>query len=207
MFERKCAEVMVLCLLILPLSMAQESESRVPALGICSPVITLSIDMSVTTFGKIFEQMNSRSSLSQSIGPSKMSSVVSSISSGFFRFIGLSQTLIQGVAVRDIMPEDLYGRIQAGEEMILIDVRLPAEYEQSHIDGARNVPLDQVVDFLKSDEIPHDKAMVFICKTGGRSYIASMAALAHGYSDVYNLKYGMELGWLKEGLPAIIGQT
>jgi len=111
------------------------------------------------------------------------------------------------VSVRDIMPEDLYGRIQAGEEMILIDVRLPAEYEQSHIDGARNVPLDQVVDFLKSDEIPHDKARVFICKTGGRSYMASMAALAHGYSDVYNLKYCMELGWLKEGLPAVIGQT
>jgi rhodanese-related sulfurtransferase len=37
--------------------------------------------------------------------------------------------------------------------------------------------------------------------------MASMAALAHGYSDVYNLKYGMGLGWLKEGLPAIIGQT
>ena len=83
MFERKCAEVIVLCLMILPLSMAQEvrTESRVLALGICSPVITLCIDVAVTIFGKIFEQMKSRSSASQSIGPSKMSSVVSSISS------------------------------------------------------------------------------------------------------------------------------
>jgi hypothetical protein len=107
-FERKCAEVIVLCLLILPLSMAQESENRVLALGICSPVITLCIDVAVTTFGKIFEQMNSSSSVSQSIGPSKMSSVVSSVSSGFFRFIGQFQTLIQGVSVRDIMKYDLY---------------------------------------------------------------------------------------------------
>ena len=52
-------------------------------------------------------------------------------------------------------------------EMILIDVRLPAEYEQSHIDGARNVPLDRVVYFLKSDVIPHDKARSLYARPEG----------------------------------------
>ncbi|MDE2138618.1 MAG: TOMM precursor leader peptide-binding protein [Gammaproteobacteria bacterium] len=83
----------------------------------------------------------------------------------------------------------------------LIDVREPYEFEVSHLEGARNIPLGELPQRLA--EIPRDGAPVFICRSGGRSLRACKLALAAGVASPANLEGGM-LGWaaqLEPGLP------
>ncbi len=74
----------------------------------------------------------------------------------------------------------------------LIDVREPYEFEVSHLEGARNIPLGELPQRLA--EIPRDGAPVFICRSGGRSLRACRLALAAGIPSPGNLEGGM-LGW------------
>ena len=53
---------------------------------------------------------------------------------------------------------------------LLIDVRDPAEYARDHIDGALNIPLDQLRDRL--NELPRDREIWVNCAAGQRSYFA-----------------------------------
>jgi rhodanese-related sulfurtransferase len=83
----------------------------------------------------------------------------------------------------------------------LIDVREPYEFEVSHLEGARNIPLGELPRRLA--EIPRDGAPVFICRSGGRSLRACQLALAAGVASPGNLEGGM-LGWaaqIEPGLP------
>ena len=53
---------------------------------------------------------------------------------------------------------------------LLVDVRDPAEYARDHIDGALNIPLDQLRDRL--NELPRDREIWVNCAAGQRSYYA-----------------------------------
>ncbi|MCG8478455.1 MAG: DsrE/DsrF/DrsH-like family protein, partial [Spirochaetales bacterium] len=74
------------------------------------------------------------------------------------------------------------------DEMALIDVRTPEEFELGTVEGAINVPLYELRDRL--DEIPRDKTIVVFCGVGLRAYHAERALLQHGFTDVYNLSGG-----------------
>lgn len=70
----------------------------------------------------------------------------------------------------------------------IIDVREKNEFEQSHIIGALNIPLSEIRDRL--DEIPKDKPVYLHCRSGQRSYNATLALLHLGFKDVYNISGG-----------------
>jgi rhodanese-related sulfurtransferase/rubrerythrin len=72
--------------------------------------------------------------------------------------------------------EDLQRSRKEGE-YLLVDVRQPEEYAQSHIPGARLLPLPELEDRLA--EIPTDRDVVFYCRSGSRSSVAA-ALLAEG---------------------------
>lgn len=92
--------------------------------------------------------------------------------------------------VLDIDPVELSKKL---DQVELIDVRLDEEYigELGHIPGARLMTLDTLEDHL--NEIPKDKTVVFICRSGARSARATALAQANGFKSVYNLKGGMIL--------------
>ncbi|MDA3947720.1 MAG: FAD-dependent oxidoreductase [Spirochaeta sp.] len=73
-------------------------------------------------------------------------------------------------------------------EMMLVDVRTPEEYATGTIEGAVNVPLDELRDRL--DEISGDKTIVVFCGVGLRAYHAERVLLQHGFIDVFNLSGG-----------------
>lgn len=75
------------------------------------------------------------------------------------------------------------------EERTLIDVRTPEEYALGTIDGAVNIPLDELRERL--DEIPHDKPIHLFCGVGLRGYLASNILKANGYDNVRNLIGGI----------------
>lgn len=72
----------------------------------------------------------------------------------------------------------------------LIDVRTPGEFAEGHIQGAVNIPLDDLRESL--DRIPADKPIVLYCGVGLRGYLASNILRQRGYSDVRNLIGGIK---------------
>lgn len=92
--------------------------------------------------------------------------------------------------VYDIAPAELD---QFKTEVKLIDVREPSEYvgELGHIAGSELIPLGTLPDCLEN--LPKDKTVVFICRSGNRSSQASAYALMNGWTNTYNMKGGMLL--------------
>ncbi len=65
-------------------------------------------------------------------------------------------------------------------DSLILDVRDPSEYEEGHIDGARNLPLNQVRDSL--DELSRDREILTYCYVGQRSYYAARALSEYGFT-------------------------
>jgi len=74
------------------------------------------------------------------------------------------------------------------ENSIIIDNRTAEEFEMSHIEGAINIPIDDLRN--RMTEIPTDKKVILYCAVGLRGYLASRILLQNGYTDVYNLSGG-----------------
>lgn len=72
----------------------------------------------------------------------------------------------------------------------LIDVRTPEEFKAGAIDGAINVPLDDMRDSIA--RIPDGKPVVLYCGVGLRGYLASNILRQNGFSDVRNLIGGLK---------------
>lgn len=76
------------------------------------------------------------------------------------------------------------------EESLIIDVRTTHEYQLQHIEGALNIPVDEIRERL--DEIPHDKELLLYCAIGLRGYVAARILMQHGYKRVRNLSGGFK---------------
>jgi rhodanese-related sulfurtransferase len=79
----------------------------------------------------------------------------------------------------------------------LIDVRTPAEYETSRIEGARHITLDELE--TSTDQLDKERPLVFYCRTGERSAMAADAFTASGW-DAYSVGGGL-VAWAEQGLP------
>lgn len=82
----------------------------------------------------------------------------------------------------------------------ILDVRTPAELEEesSRIGGALQIPLGELRNRL--DEVPKDKPVVTICRSGKRSVLAFNVLKSNGWDQVANINGGL-LRWSDEGLP------
>jgi len=67
----------------------------------------------------------------------------------------------------------------------IIDVRERGEYASGHIKNAVNIPLSEIRDRI--NEIPKDKPIYLHCRTGQRSYNATLALQNLGFNNVYNI--------------------
>ncbi|MCM1988662.1 FAD-dependent oxidoreductase [Oceanirhabdus seepicola] len=97
----------------------------------------------------------------------------------------VASNLLNG-AFKQVRETEVRGLIESGA--CIIDVREIHEYEQSHIIGAINIPLSEIRDRL--DEIPKDKAIYLHCRSGQRSYNATLALQNLGFENVYNVSGG-----------------
>jgi adenylyltransferase/sulfurtransferase len=102
--------------------------------------------------------------------------------------------------IKEIQPAQLAERLATGEDLEIIDVREPFEWELGHIPGARLVPLGRI-----ADEIPRlDKRRetILYCKVGVRSRFAAEQLADAGLADVRNLTGGI-LRWIDEVDPTM----
>ena len=69
----------------------------------------------------------------------------------------------------------------------LLDTRTPAEYSRGHIDGFKNIPVDELRDRI--GELEAGKKIYVICQSGLRSYIATRILEGYGF-EAYNFAGG-----------------
>ena len=87
----------------------------------------------------------------------------------------------------EISVTDLKSRLEKGEDIQLIDVREPVEYEICHLPGSMLIPMGEISG--RRQDIATGKAVVVICHHGFRSAQA-IGYLSHrfGYRNPINLK-------------------
>jgi rhodanese-related sulfurtransferase len=98
-----------------------------------------------------------------------------------------------------IKPVDVNEKMINGEDFVLIDNRRADEHEAGYIDGAVNIPLEEMMSRL--DEIDQDAEIIVYCRSGVRGMIGTLALRMLGY-DALNLSGGY-LGWQAEELPVV----
>ncbi len=69
---------------------------------------------------------------------------------------------------------------------LVVDVRTPAEFESGHIDGALNIPHDQVSSRIAEISDHKDKPVVLYCRTGRRAGEVEQKLEASGFQHVLN---------------------
>jgi rhodanese-related sulfurtransferase len=99
-------------------------------------------------------------------------------------------------ADEDITPARAAELVREGDAQ-LIDVRTPEEVDAGRIEGALHIELEQLP--AQTAEIERERPIVFYCRTGARSAMATGAFRAAGY-EAYNLDGGL-LAWVEGGLP------
>jgi hydroxyacylglutathione hydrolase len=83
-------------------------------------------------------------------------------------------------------------------DLLVLDVREPAEWTDGHMPGARHIPMRQVAERVA--EIPRDRRIALTCAGGTRSSLVGSLLLARGFTDLINVWGGMN-GWAQAGLP------
>lgn len=77
--------------------------------------------------------------------------------------------------VRELVEQNAY----------IIDVRERGEYDNGHIKNAINIPLSELRE--RVDEVPKDKPVYLHCRTGQRSYNATLALQNLGFKNIHNI--------------------
>ena len=96
----------------------------------------------------------------------------------------------------DLAPEQVAELHRQGE-IQLVDVREPYEHEAGYIGGDRHVEFRHLSQ--QAESIDRDRTVVFYCRSGARSAMATQAFRASGY-DARNMAGGL-LAWDRSGLP------
>ena len=73
------------------------------------------------------------------------------------------------------------------DEGILVDVREKDEYEESHLEGAVNIPYTTIKDKIDDYVVDKDSVIIVYCKSGKRSAIAAQSLSEAGYTKIFDL--------------------
>jgi len=114
--------------------------------------------------------------------------------------------------IREIMPWDLADRREANPDLLIVDVREPAEFEAMHIEGSLNVPrgiLESACEWDYEETEPElvqarDREIVVVCRSGYRSVLAANSMQVLGYQNVASLQTGLR-GWKDYEQPLVDG--
>ena len=100
-----------------------------------------------------------------------------------------------------INSHELAAALAGAAAPFLVDVRLPAEYRAVHLEPSVLLPLDEIA--ARRDELPRERELVLVCRTGSRARLAA-AELAGFRTRVLE---GGILAWQEAGLPVIEGKA
>ena len=109
-----------------------------------------------------------------------------------------------------ITGEELRSRLDADEELKVVDVRGAAEWKVGHLPSAENIPVGYLPEHLQ--ELPRTTPLVVHCQSGGRSALAASVLQANGFTNVLDYSGGFSDwqdggGTVETGERAVAGVT
>ncbi len=90
--------------------------------------------------------------------------------------------------------------LQDEQEIVILDVRTPREYEAGHVAGAVNIDMTSAEFASKISELDKDKKYLIYCRTNRRSGKAIQVMEAAGFTNLVQMTDGF-VGWSANGLP------
>lgn len=114
---------------------------------------------------------------------------------------GKENTGSQGQSVKftDLRVNEFSEIIHQNEDIIILDVRTPAEYSAGHLKNSILIDINAPGFKDKAGQLDKNKKVLVYCATGVRSVQASNTLLSMGYNDVSNLLGGYH-SWIKAGM-------
>ena len=109
------------------------------------------------------------------------------------------------MSTQTITPKSLYDLISKDNSVHLVDVRTSAEFQEIHVDVAKNVPLDRLDPATLGLDPQSKEPLYVICRSGARGSQACQSLLRSGLSNVVNVEGGT-MAWAQAGLPVIRGK-
>jgi rhodanese-related sulfurtransferase len=111
--------------------------------------------------------------------------------------------------VKELFPWDLEEILQE-REVLLLDIREPAEFNAMHIDGSINVPrgvVETACEYDYEETVPElvearDREIIVVCRSGNRSVFVCDVMQEMGYQNVSSLKTGLR-GWTDYEQPLV----
>ncbi|GAB3907382.1 adenylyltransferase/sulfurtransferase MoeZ [Microbispora bryophytorum] len=114
----------------------------------------------------------------------------------------LSDEAQQAAAGSTITAAELEAMRERGEDIMIIDVREPNEYEIVNIPGAVLIPKGEFLNGSALETLPQDKKIVLHCKSGARSAEVLAVLKNAGFSDAVHVGGGV-LSWIKTVDPSL----
>lgn len=102
--------------------------------------------------------------------------------------------------IKSMDVNELNSKLGKEKNLVLVDVREQAEWDEAHIPGALFLPLSQLE--TRFAELPKDKTLVLQCRSGKRSMSAATFLEQNDYTDLINLEGGI-MAWMDEGLDVV----
>ncbi len=114
----------------------------------------------------------------------------------------ISPAFAVAAVAKNVNPDAAFSLLDQRGDLFLLDVRTPGEYQQARLEGARLIPIDQLVKRIA--ELPKDRPILVYCAVGSRSAQVVNYLARRGFSELYNL-YGGIYSWAQKGYPILQG--
>jgi rhodanese-related sulfurtransferase len=89
---------------------------------------------------------------------------------------------------RNVSPKEAKQLID-NNEVVVLDVRTPEEYEEGHIPNSKLVPVQELE--FKLNELEKEENYLVVCRSGNRSTQASDILINNKFKNIYNMTGGM----------------
>ena len=109
-------------------------------------------------------------------------------------------SVLMADAPQGLSPQDYMVSFRNAEvDHLLLDVRTRSEFDSGHIEGAVNIPLQELAS--RSNELPQDQPIVIYCRSGNRSAQAARLLDGQEFSGLYDM--GGTIHWTAAGYPLV----
>ncbi len=106
-------------------------------------------------------------------------------------YLEASGDFINNAAPAMISASDVYADLLLGANIAVLDVRSKTDYDAGHIAGAVHVPISDLINYYKNNNLASKTKVVLACYSGQSAGWATALLRLIGYSNVFDLKYGM----------------
>ncbi len=104
------------------------------------------------------------------------------------------------ISTKQVSVVDVKKLWDGDDDIVLLDVRTPREYEAIHIPGAESAPRG-LLEFIIWSLVPDENEQIYVyCRTGARAALATKLLNELGYKNAVRIATGMA-DWAKSGYP------